>query len=173
MFRVPSVRTARPGGRRAAAAVLAAGALLTTPACSDPVDIQETFAVAEFAGGYFDGGIVDGKNRLLPAATFRIENRTAESVGPFSVNVLFKQVSDDTEFDDVFLQRVEFTEGNRTREISARADTGITGDPPQSRADMLQRADFPDMRAVIYVKQSSSTWVEIARHDLPRQLIAR
>lgn len=175
MFCADPARTTPSRGRPRVAAVLCAAGLLGSAACSSPVDIQRTFTVADLAGGYFDGGIVDGKNRLLPGATFRIEKKTDAAVGTFAVNVIFKKIvgNGEEEFDDVFLQRVEFSDGNRTQPLTVRADTGITGDAPQSRAEMLQRADFPDMRAVIYIKQSSSNWVEIARHDLPRQLMTR
>jgi hypothetical protein len=52
-----------------------------------------------------------------------------------------------------------------------RANAGYTGDPPQSRADMLKHSQFQDMRVHIYAKHSSSQWVEIAQFDLPRQIL--
>jgi hypothetical protein len=87
--------------------------------------------------------------------------------------VLFKQIkgSTDEEWDDVFLQRVDFSEGNRTTPLTVRPTGGVTGDPPQSRADMLKNSYFVDIRAVIFAKQSSSNWVELARFDIPRQIL--
>jgi hypothetical protein len=36
---------------------------------------------------------------------------------------------------------------------------------------MLQNPKFQDMRAIIFARQSSSNWVELARYDLPRQVL--
>jgi hypothetical protein len=38
---------------------------------------------------------------------------------------------------------------------------------------MLKHGQFQDMRAVIFARQTSSNWVELARYDLPRQVLTR
>jgi hypothetical protein len=48
---------------------------------------------------------------------------------------------------------------------------GYTGDPPQTRADMLKNTHFQDIRVHVFAKHSSSQWVEIGVFDLPRQLL--
>ena len=146
--------------------------VLAASGCTRQVDIKQTFKVTDLAGGYYDAGVVDGKNKLVPTVSFRVEKNTSEEIRPLSVNVLFKQVKGgtDEEWDDVFLQRVDF-EGNRTAVLTLRPTAGVTGDPPQSRADMLKNSFFIDIRAVIFAKQSSSNWVELARFDIPRQIL--
>ena len=146
--------------------------LLAASGCTRQVDIKQTFKVTDLAGGYYDAGVVDGKNKLVPTVSFRVEKNTSDEIRPLSVNVLFKQVKGgtDEEWDDVFLQRVDF-EGNRTAVLTLRPTAGVTGDPPQSRADMLKNSYFIDIRAVIFAKQSSSNWVELARFDIPRQIL--
>ena len=149
--------------------------MLAAPACTRQVDIKQTFRVTDLSGGYYDAGVVDGKNKLIPTVSFRIDKNTSEEIRPLSVNILFKQVkgSTDEEWDDVFLQRVDFSEGNRTSLLTLRPAAGVTGDPPQSRAEMLKNSYFIDIRAVIFAKQSSSNWVELARFDIPRQILPR
>ena len=150
-------------------------AMFGASACTKPVDIKQTFRVVELQGGWYDAGIVAGKNKLVPSVTFRLEKTTNESVRPLAVNVLFKKILGETEevWDEVFLQRVEVAEGNRTSALTVRPQTGFTGDPPQSRAEMLKHSLFVDVRAVIFVKQSSSNWVELARYDIPRLLLTQ
>jgi hypothetical protein len=150
-------------------------ALLLTTACTRPVDIKQTFHVTELQGGWYDAGVVDGKNKLVPTVAFRVEKTTSEELRPLAINVLFKQIKGDSdvEWDDVFLQRVEFSEGNRTPLLTLRPAAGATGDPPQSRAEMLKNSQFVDIRAVIFAKQSSSNWVELARYDIPRQILTQ
>ena len=135
-------------------------------------NVKEAVRVTDLTGGWYDGGIVNGKNRLLPGLSFRLESATDEQVGPLALNILFKQLVNgaEQEWEDVYLQRVEFSEGNRTKLLTVRAPNGYTGDPPQSRADMLQNSQFVDARAIIFARQGS-TWIELARYDLPRTVI--
>ena len=147
--------------------------MLAAPACTRQVDIKQTFKVTDLSGGWYDAGIVDGKNKLVPTVSFRVEKNTPEEVRPLAVNVLFKQIKGDTdaEWDDVLLQRIDFNDGNRTAVLTLRPAAGATGEPPQSRAEMLKNSYFVDIRAVIFAKQSSSNWVELARYDIPRQIL--
>ena len=152
-------------------------------ACAKPVDLKQVLQVTDLSGGYYDAGIVDGRNRLVPTVTFRIKKSTDASLRPLSVNIVFKQLPKpgaavapgqpaETDFDEVFKQTVPFT-GNQTDLLTVRANAGYTGDPPQSRADMLKHSQFQDMRVHIFAKHSSSQWVEIAQFDLPRQILTQ
>jgi len=159
-----------PGWRRPAALVLLLAAL---GACRD-VNVGEVVTATDLSGGWYDDGVVEGKNRLLPSVSFRLEKRTSEELGPLALNVLFKRLvnGEEQEWEDVYLQRVEFTEGNRSRLLTVRPANGYTADPPQSRADMLQHSQFVDVRAIILARQGS-TWIEMGRLDLPRTLITQ
>lgn len=126
----------------------------------------------ELSGGYYDAGIVDGKNKLLPSVSFRLV-RTGNRPRRVTLDVHFRKIvgNELQEFNEVLLQAIEFAEGNQTGVINARSPAGYTGDSPQSRAEMLKHGQFQDMRAVILARQSSTTWVELARFDLPRQVL--
>ena len=56
-------------------------------------------------------------------------------------------------------------------QLTIRPKVGYTGDPPQTRADMLKNSHFQDIRVHVYAKHSSSQWIEIGAFDLPRQLL--
>ena len=143
--------------------------------CGGTIDVKEAFAVTDMSGGWFDAGIVDGKNRLVPSLTFRIQKKTAGDVSSPSLNILFKRLvgGQEEEFEDVFMQRVEFTQGNSTDLLTVRPKAGYAGEGQQSRADMLNNSHFVDVRAIIFAKQSSSNWIELARYDIPRQLLTK
>jgi hypothetical protein len=166
--------------RRLSFAFTAAGALLLA-ACAKPVDLKQVLQVTDVAGGYHDAGIVDGRNKIVPSITFRIKKSTDDGLRPLSVNIVFKQLPQpgtavapgqptENDFDEVFKQSVPFT-GNQTDLLTVRASSGYTGDPPQSRADMLKHSLFRDMRVHIFAKHSSSQWVEVAQFDVPRQIL--
>ena len=150
--------------------------------CSKPADLKQVLQVTELTGGYHDAGIFEGRNKIVPSVTFRIKKSTEDSLRPLSVNIVFKQLPKagtavppgqpaENDFDEVFKQSVPFN-GNQTELLTVRATAGYTGDPPQSRADMLKHSLFQDMRVHVFAKHSSSQWVEIAQFDVPRQILA-
>ena len=148
-------------------AVLAAG-------CGRPVDIKQVLQIADVAGGYHDAGIVDGKNKLVPSLTLRIKKTTDDSIRPLSLNVVFKKKapSGEEDWDETFVQNVPF-DGNQTALLTIQTKAGYTGDPPQSRAEILKHSMFQDVRVHIFAKHSSSQWVEIGTYDIPRQVLAQ
>jgi hypothetical protein len=165
--------------RRLTYAIAAALPLLA--GCSKPVDLKQVLQVTDLSGGYYDAGIVEGRNKIVPSLSFRIKKSTEDGLRPLSLNVVFKQLPKpgtatppgqpaENDFDEVFKQSVPFT-GNATELLTVQATAGYTGDPPQSRADMLKHSLFQDMRVHVFAKHSSSQWVEIAQFDLPRQIL--
>ncbi|HEY7498684.1 MAG TPA: hypothetical protein VH740_09230 [Vicinamibacterales bacterium] len=155
--------------------------LTVTTACGRSVDYKQTLQVTDLSGGWYDFGIVDGKNKLVPSVSFRVRKTTDVSIRSLSINVHFKKISIESpqsrdaeeEMSEVFLQGIEFSDGNQTRLLTFRPDTGVTGDPPQTRAEMLAHRLFRDVRARVFVKQSSTTWVDLATYDLPRVLLSK
>jgi len=143
-------------------------------ACSKPVDLKKTLSITETSAGYFDAGIVDGRNKLVPSVTFKLRKSIEDDLRPLSLNVAFKRLAGGAEedFDESFIQGVTFN-GNETAPITVRPKAGYTVDPPQSRADMLKNSQFRDMRVHVFAKHASAQWVEIGTIDLPRQLIVQ
>jgi hypothetical protein len=150
--------------------------------CGKPVDLKQVLQAIDESGGYHDAGVVEGRNKIVPSVTFRIRKTTDDSLRPLSVNIVFKKLPRagtavppgqpaEEDFDEVYKQSVPFN-GNQTDLLTVRASAGYTGDPPQSRADLLKHSQFQDIRVHIFAKHSSSQWVEIARFDLPRQLLS-
>ena len=156
---------------------------LLAAGCSKPVDLKQVLQVTDMSGGYYDAGIIEGRNKIVPSITFRIKKSTDDSLRPLSVNIVFKQLpkpgttappgqAAENDFDEVFKQNVPFT-GDQTDLLTVRATAGYTGDPPQSRADLLKHSLFQDMRVHIFAKHSASQWVEVAQFDLPRQILTQ
>jgi len=147
-------------------------AAMSSVVCSKPVDLKQTVQVVDASSGWFDAGIQEGKNKLVPSVTFRLKQDPAADLSSLSLNLVFTAEGDTEHFDDVFVQRVAFN-GNQTDPLTVRSKFGYTGDPPQSRAEMLKNSQFRDMNVQIFAKQSSSQWVELHRLKLPRTLLTR
>jgi hypothetical protein len=157
--------------RRCFAALLLVAFAASLPAgCGPAVDIKQAVQVSDVSTGWFDAGIVEGKNKLVPSLTFKLRKNDAAKLSSVSLNVSFVFVKDQDPNDDVFVQSIPF-EGNETAPITVRSKVGFTGDPPQTRAEMLKHSEFRDMDARIFAKQSSSQWVELQRVHVARQLL--
>lgn len=141
-------------------------------ACGPAVDLKQALQVTDVSSGWFDAGIVDGKNKLVPSVTFKLKNSSTAKLSSVSLNLTFTFAGDQDHTDDVFVQRVDF-QGQETQPITVRTKWGYTGDPPQSRADILKHSQFRDMDAQIFAKQSSSQWVELQRVRIARQLLTQ
>jgi|SRR5262245_13979021 len=158
-------------------------AALAAAGCSQPVDLKQALQMTDVVLGYHDAGIVDGKNKVVPSISFRLKNSTSQSIRPLSLNVLFKKLPvagtavppgspTEENWDEKFIQSVRF-DGNETAPIVVRAEAGFTGDPPQSRADILKHRLFQDVRVRVMARSSASNWVEIGTFDVPRTLLAQ
>lgn len=147
---------------------------LALNSCSKPVDLKQALEITDASSGWFDAGIVAGKNKLVPSVTLRLKKKTPVDLERVSINALFR-ATDGAESDldnDVFVQRVVF-EGDQTSPITLRPENGYTAEPPQTRAEMLKHSQFRDIRAQILVKQSSTQWVELGSISVQRQLLTR
>ena len=143
-----------------------------TSACGAPVDLKQSLQVTDVSSGWFDAGIQNGKNKLVPTVTFRLKKNPDVKLSSVSLNVAFMFVGSQDHADDVYVQSVPF-EGNETKPIVVRTQWGYTGDPPQTRVEMLKHSQFRDMEAQIFGKQSSSQWVELQRAPIARQLLTQ
>ena len=143
--------------------------------CAPKVDLRQALRLADVSTGWYDAGVVEGKNKLVPSVTFRLEKTTDASLQPLSLNIAFKRMNgqQEEEQDEVFLQKVEFAQDRQTAPLTVRADHGYTGDPPQSRADMLRNSQFMDYRAIVFAKHGSGQWVQMAKLDIQRQLLVK
>jgi hypothetical protein len=149
--------------------------------CGETVDFKQALRITETSGGWYDFGIVDGKNKLVPTMSFRIQKPADVRLRSVDINVHFKKISPEArdskeaeeELAEVFLQNVEFGEGNQTALLTVRPDNGYTAEPPQTRAEMLAHSQFRDVRARVFAKQTSTTWVELIAYEIPRVLVTK
>ena len=161
-----------PAGAIVAVALLA---LASSSGCGRAIDVKQVVQIAEISGGWYDAGIKDGKNKLVPSVTFRVKKLIDDPISPLALNLAFKKITPQGEegFDDFYVPSVTFAEGNQSAPLTVRTETGYTADPPQTRAQMLQNPHFQDLRIVFFAKRSSSNWIELARYDIPRTLLTR
>lgn len=154
----------RPFATMCVAALLAVAAA----GCSKPVDLKQSVRLTDVSSGWFDAGVTNGQNKLVPSITFRIARNPGTDLSALALNVAFRFTGDEDSSEDVYVQRVDFA-GDSTAPITVRSNFGFTGEQP--RAEMLTHSQFRDMEARVFAKQNSSQWIALGDIKVVRQLI--
>ena len=147
-------------------AVLSAG-------CAPDVDLKKGLQILDVSTGWFDEGIKNGQNKLVPAISFKLKNVSDQKLSVLQVNVVFKRVNDPMEWGSNLVNVVGsagLAPGATTGTLMAKSDKGYTGD--ESRADMLKNSQFVDARAEFSAKYGAIQWTRLADFPIARTLIS-
>ena len=150
-----------------AAAMLAAS-------CAPPVDLTKNLQVLDVSTGWFDAGIVNGQNKLVPTITFKVKNNSDQSLKVLQANVLFRRVSDpNVEWGAGFLS-VSGSEGlgpgATSTPLTVKSNLGYTGSD-QTRQELLQNKAFVDATVQVFAKYGSIQWAKMGEYPIERRLI--
>lgn len=152
-------------------ALVAAGASLVS-ACSSGT--AASLELQNVSSGYFDAGIVNGENKIVPSVTFTLHNKGSEPTSNVQLNVHFRVVDADGNMDEKLVRAIgsDGLAPQQTSEpITVRADIGYTS--PGSRADMLTNSSFRDVQVRVFGKSGSEQWVPIGEAAVERTILVR
>jgi len=147
-------------------------ALAASAGCRADIDVAASISVGDFTTGWFDAGIVDGKNKLVPSATFTVTNASGERLSGLQVFSVFRLVGDTEELGSslVVLRGDEaLPPSGSSKPITVRANWGFTGEQP--RGQMLMHAGFRDARVEVFAKYGAMSYVKLADVTVTRQLL--
>jgi hypothetical protein len=153
-------------------AVVALVALMFAPAaCGPDIDIQKSLTVTDVISGYYDNGLKDGWNYLMPSITFRIANSASANLTGLELTVAYWQDGKDGVWDEVLVQRV----GNDTIPANGMSDPvtvrGTVGYRlEEARADLFTHSLFKDVTAKIFVRRGGRIY-PISSVKLDHQII--
>jgi hypothetical protein len=140
-------------------------------ACGPTVDLSKALQVTEVATGWHDAGVVEGKNKLVPAVRFRLKNTSDQKLTTLQVNALFRRVSEPDEWGSGYL-KVTGSEGlaagASSDALTINSQLGYTG--VESRADLLKNSLFVDAKVEIFAKYASTQWTRVGEFPIARQL---
>jgi hypothetical protein len=160
---------------RASARLLLVLAIASFTACGPTVDLTKGLQVAVLNSGWFDLGIVNGQNKLVPTVVFTLHNVSDQTLGTLQVQALFRRVGEDTEWGNGFLTVVGskgLAPGATTDPITVKSQLGYTGSD-QSRQEMLQNTHFVDAKVELFAKYASTQWVRVGVFPITRQLLTK
>ena len=155
----------------AAALFLAFGAA----GCGVPdVDLAKVIKVGDVTTGWFDAGIVDGQNKLVPTAVFTVTNTGTEKLTGLQVFSVFRFIGETQELgSSLVVLRGEDALGPSatSKPITVRANWGFSSLEP--RAQMLMHSQFQDAQLEIFVKLGPKPFVKVGEAKVVRQLLTK
>ena len=155
-------------------AVLTLAAVVVAGGCNRGVDPTTVLEPADVVTGWFDAGIFDGKNKLVPSISLKLRNKGTEPIRSVQINAVFRRVGEQEAWGEHFgwaIEREPLAPGATTPEIVLRSQLGYTGEQP--RAQMLQNKEFVDAKVDIFLKQGSRPWAKLAEFPIARQLLTK
>ena len=145
-----------------------------TTACGPTVDLTKGLQVTILDSGWFDAGIVNGQNKLVPSFTFTLKNLSDQKLGTVKVNALFRRVNENEEWGSGFKTVVGsegLPPGSTTPPITVRSQLGYTGS--EARQEMLQNSHFVDAKVELFGKYAATQWVLLGTYPIKRQLLLK
>jgi len=152
--------------------IFAAGALLCA-GCGPTIDLTQGLKVDILKTGWYDMGIINGQNKLVPMVAFTLKNVSDRRLGALEVNALFRRVDSKDEWGSGFLKvngSTGIQPGSATDPITIKSTLGYTGSD-QSRQEMLANSHFIDAKVEVFAKYGSGQWTRLGEYPIERNLI--
>jgi hypothetical protein len=150
-------------------------ALVSFAGCGPTVDLTKGLQVSIVDSGWYDLGIVNGQNKLVPTVVFTLHNISDQKLVTLQINALFRRVSENTEWGSGFLTVVGsqgLAPGAVTEPVTIKSQLGYTGSD-QSRQEMLENTHFVDAKVELFGKYGSTQWVLLGSYPITRQLLTK
>ena len=146
-----------------------------TAGCGGPVvDLKQGLQVEIVSSGWFDAGIVDGKNKLVPSLVIKLKNVSDQNLVSLQINAIFHRVTEAQEWGTGFITAAGsegLRPGTTTSPLTIKSHLGYTGTEP--RADMLNNSRFVDAKVVLFAKYGSTQWTKVGESPISRQLVTQ
>lgn len=143
-------------------------------ACRRQVDPATLLEPLEVVTGWFDAGIEDGKNKLVPSISLKLRNKSDQSVRSVQINAIFRRVGEAEMWGEHFgwaIEREPLQPGQTTKPLVLRSALGYTGEQP--RMQILQHSQFVDAKVDLFLRRGSQAWSKLAEFPIERQLLTQ
>ncbi|HEY7287033.1 MAG TPA: hypothetical protein VH497_16405 [Vicinamibacterales bacterium] len=154
---------------------LVLGLVLATFGCGPTIDLSKALQIEVVDTGWFDVGIVNGQNKLVPAARITVKNNSDQKLVQLQINSLFRQGDATEEWGSAFITAAGsdgLAPGATTSPLLLKSQNGYTG-TDQSRQEMLQNSHFVDAKIQLFAKYGSVQWVRMGERQIERKLLEK
>jgi hypothetical protein len=151
--------------------VLAALGLFLSAGCAASPNLTQALAVTDIISGYYDNGIKDGMNHLVPSITFRLKNQSDGPLNSVQLTVAFWAAGKDGEQDSFQVTGIGSTEvppGQSTDSLTVRSTVGFT--LAQPRAELFTHPEFVDWTVKMFARRSGRIYA-IGEFKVERRFI--
>jgi|SRR5436309_7359806 len=148
--------------------------LFVSVACGPTVDLSKGLKLDIVDTGWFDAGIVNGQNKLVPSVSFTLTNLSDQKLVTLQINALFRRVSEDKEWGTGFITAAGssgLAPGSTTNHLTVRSQLGYTGSEP--RLEMLKNTHFVDAKVELFAKYANIQWVRMGTYPIERKLLTK
>jgi len=160
---------------RAYGRLLIFAALVVTTGCGPTVDLTKGITINVLKTGWYDAGIVNGQNKLVPSITFTVTNASDQKLRMLQINSLFRRVTEPDEWGSGLLTAAGsdgLAPGATTPPLTVKSNLGYTGSD-QTRQEMLRNSHFVDAKVELFAKYGSIQWVRIGDFPISRELLPK
>jgi len=158
--------------RRPGLLVVVMGAALLLAGCRSR-EVEKDLRLTDVNTGWYDAGIVEGQNKLVPSVSFRIRNISEEGISKVQLNAVFRAVNEpEKAWGDTMIRGIgsdELAAGASGNRLVMRSPLGYTGTEP--RLVMLKNSHFVDATVTVFGRHGSRNWVKIGEFAVDRQLL--
>lgn len=127
--------------------------LAATSSCGPRVELEKALTVTDVFSGWYDFGLVNGENKLVPSISFKLQNVGDTPLSRVDLLVSFWPVGADGELDSKQVAAVgdELPPGQFTELILVRSNTGYT--TPVARNELFTHSQFKDFIVKVFAKK--------------------
>ena len=162
---------------RFAALGLLAVSLMSLPACAGSSASQDITKMLEVTGvktGWWDVGVEDGKNKIVPTVILTLKNVSGQPINLVSLNAVVRRNGETEEWGGAYVKLLgseELPPGASPKPVVLRSNLGYTGTEP--RALMLKHKLFLDANVEVFVKHGGKQWVKLGAWPVARELLTQ
>ena len=154
-----------------------AACVLAASACSggDGKDITKTLSITDVKTGWYDAGVENGMNKLVPTVILTLKN--TDTVSPLKnvqLNAVIRRIGETEEWGGAYIKLVGadgLAPGASTKPVALRSNLGYTGIEP--RLQMLKNKQFVDSQVQVFVKHGGAQWVKLGEWQVARELLTQ
>jgi hypothetical protein len=131
----------------------------------EPVDVKT---------GWFDAGVENGMNKLVPTVMLTLKNVSSEPVANVQLNAVIRRVGETDEWGGDFKKVIgmeAIPPGGTTKPIVLRSNLGYTGIEP--RAQMLKNSQFVDAHVQVFAKHGGNQWTKLGEWQIAREMLTQ
>jgi hypothetical protein len=146
---------------------------LSASACNRTRYVEKDLKLVDVKTGWYDAGIVNGQNKIVPSITLKLQNVSGESINRVQVWAVFRRADEDKTWGEHFVRAIGaegLDPGKTGNELVLRSTLGYTSS--QARAQMLQNKEFVDAKVNVFGKHGSRTWIKMGEFTVDRHLLA-